>query len=117
MPQSLRSLITLLNNFFGANLNSVLCNMYLCGANSINWHSDDEPELGENPLIVSISLGGARQFSLRQKASHSTQRHIVLPHGSLLYMSGETQSQWQHAVLPCQSSDARINLTMREVKA
>ncbi|WP_323374593.1 alpha-ketoglutarate-dependent dioxygenase AlkB [Nostoc commune] len=32
----------------------------------MSWHTDSEPELGKNPVIASISLGGARRFMFRQ---------------------------------------------------
>ncbi|WP_421657084.1 alpha-ketoglutarate-dependent dioxygenase AlkB family protein [Leptothermofonsia sp. ETS-13] len=51
--------------------NSVLLNLYRDGRDSIAWHSDDEPELGENPIIGSVSFGEARRFMLR----HRFQKH------------------------------------------
>lgn len=36
--------------------NSVLLNYYRNERDSVSWHSDDEPELGENPIIGSVSL-------------------------------------------------------------
>ena len=48
-----------------APFNSVLLNLYRDGADSMGWHSDDEPELGERPVIASLSLGAIRRFRLR----------------------------------------------------
>ena len=45
--------------------NSVLLNLYRNGSDSISWHRDNEKELGENPIIGSISFGGARKFQLK----------------------------------------------------
>ena len=50
--------------------NSVLINYYRDGKDSNGWHSDDEPELGKNPIIASLSLGAPRDFHLRHKANH-----------------------------------------------
>lgn len=47
--------------------NSVLLNLYRDGADSMGWHSDDEPELGERPVIASLSLGTTRRFRLRHR--------------------------------------------------
>ncbi len=33
------------------NFNSVLLNFYRSGSDSVSWHSDDEKELGEEPII------------------------------------------------------------------
>ncbi|MGE3809497.1 MAG: alpha-ketoglutarate-dependent dioxygenase AlkB, partial [Gemmataceae bacterium] len=45
-----------------AAFNSVLLNFYRSERDSVSWHSDDEPELGENPVIGSVSFGGSRTF-------------------------------------------------------
>jgi len=47
--------------------NSVLLNYYRDEQDSMGLHSDDEPELGERPILASISLGEERIFILRHK--------------------------------------------------
>ena len=97
--------------------NAVLMNLYRDGLDSMGWHSDDEPELGENPVIASISLGEARRFLLRRKDNHTAKQELVLEHGSLLLMSGELQHFWQHSVPRTQKPrQPRINLTFRQVR-
>lgn len=93
--------------------NGVLLNLYRHGQDSMGWHADNEPELGRNPLIASVSLGASRRFFLRH--SRSGQRQLlVLNHGSLLVMAGEMQHYWQHS-LPktAAATGRRINLTFR----
>src|SRR6185295_6489154 len=34
--------------------NSVLLSLYRTGEDSLSWHQDDEPELGEEPVIASV---------------------------------------------------------------
>jgi len=99
--------------------NSVLGNYYRDQHDSVAWHSDDEQELGEQPLIASLSFGDSRRFSLKHKYDSSIKPvHIELAPGSLLIMAGQTQSHWQHQVAkssrPC---GGRINLTFRQVAA
>lgn len=97
--------------------NSVLLNQYVDGHHGMGWHSDDEPELGHNPLICSLSLGETRCFSMRHKFDKS-QRGIKLPlsHGSLLIMEGQTQKNWQHSVPKTRRTvGCRINLTFRNI--
>ena len=93
--------------------NALLLNLYRDGQDAMGWHADNEPELGRNPLIASISLGAPRRFRLRHNSSRAT-HGLTLEHGSLLLMAGSTQHHWQHS-LPrtrrCQSP--RINLTFR----
>ena len=99
----------------GARFNSVLANRYRDGRDSMGWHADDEAELGERPLIVSISLGAARVFQFRPRGGGPTQS-VTLTHGSLLLMGGETQRLYVHA-LPKTAREVgeRINLTFRWV--
>ncbi len=97
--------------------NSVLLNLYRHGQDSVSWHSDDEPELGENPIIASISLGGTRRFSLRHKTSPDYKIDLDLPKGSLLLMKGETQHFWKHQIAKtAKFVEPRINLTFRVIK-
>lgn len=51
----------------GCSFNSLLCNLYRDGHDSIGWHSDDEASLGPKPTIASLSLGDTRVFSLRKQ--------------------------------------------------
>ena len=117
MPAPLRELLNYLNLLFNSSYNTVLCNLYMNGESSIGWHSDNEPELGNQPSVVSLSLGAPRVFSLRQIANRAVQRHVVLKSGSLLVMLGDTQLRWQHAILPSGSLSARINITFRQIVA
>ncbi|PSF34514.1 alpha-ketoglutarate-dependent dioxygenase AlkB [Aphanothece hegewaldii CCALA 016] len=95
--------------------NSVLINFYRDGNDSVAWHSDDENELGEYPVIGSVSLGGIRRFMLKPKNKESNQKYeLELAHGSFLLMSGETQKYWLHQVPKTKKQvKPRINLTFR----
>ena len=111
--QHLRERIeTLLNTSF----NSVLLNLYRHGQDSMGWHSDDEPELGQQPLIASLSLGAVRRFRLRHKHRRHPGIAVNLTPGSVLVMAGVTQDHWQHCVPKTQCNiGARINLTWRRI--
>ncbi len=98
------------------NYNSVLLNLYRDGSDSMGWHSDDEKELGYNPNISSISLGGERHFHLRHKGKAHPTIKVLLEHGSLLLMKDEIQHHWQHQITKTKRSVApRINLTFRTI--
>ncbi len=97
-------------------LNSVLCNLYEDGAHSMGWHADDEPELGERPDVVSLSLGSARRFVLKNRAEPTLKVEYALGQGDLLIMRGGTQANWLHAVPKTRRPvGPRINLTFRRV--
>jgi alkylated DNA repair dioxygenase AlkB len=97
--------------------NSVLLNYYRHGQDSMGWHSDDEPELGKNPVIASLSFGGSRRFSLRHKFRKEVARvSLELGHGSLLLMAGPTQHFWKHQVAKtAKVVEPRLNLTFRVI--
>lgn len=95
--------------------NAVLANLYRNGNDTVGWHSDDEPELGINPVIASISLGDSRDFQMKHKVT-SEKLTIPLTCGSLLIMSGTTQRYWQHCLPRTKRvKSPRINLTFRQI--
>jgi alkylated DNA repair dioxygenase AlkB len=105
-----------LEDVTGARFNSVLLNYYRNGQDAMGWHSDDEPELGAQPVIASVSLGGVRRFLIRPR-SGGPSSCIELAHGSLLLMQGDTQKNFKHC-LPrtAKAVGPRINLTFRKVR-
>ena len=97
--------------------NSVLLNLYRSGSDSVSWHSDDEPELGINPVIGSLSLGETRQFQMKHKFDLNLKQNILLQHGSFLLMRGKTQHHWMHQIPKRKNlKGERINLTFRVIK-
>lgn len=102
----------------GQPLNGVLLNYYRDGQDSMGWHSDDEAELGRNPLVASLNLGGTRRFDLRRKGYSRIEHSLLLEAGSLLVMSGPTQHYWQHQVAKTRRPCApRLNLTFRLIRS
>ena len=101
----------------GRPFNAVLLNYYRDGNDSMGWHSDDEPELGDRPLIASLSLGATRRFLLRHRREPARRLALELEPGSLLLMGGDTQRHWKHA-LPrtARPVGERINLTFRQLR-
>jgi alkylated DNA repair dioxygenase AlkB len=101
----------------GVKFNAVLLNLYRNGNDSVSWHSDKEHLIGSNPTIASITFGQTRPFRLRHKSDKSVpQLEIPLYHGTLLVMSGTTNTYWEHHI-PKSAKDMlpRINLTFRQV--
>jgi alkylated DNA repair dioxygenase AlkB len=75
---------------------TVLLNLYRNGKDSNGWHADNEKELGQNPVIASVSFGAERSFHLQHKTIKEAKLKINLEHGSLLIMKGKTQHFWKH---------------------
>ncbi len=103
-----------------ANFNSVLLNLYRDGNDSVDWHADDERELGPEPIIASVSLGETRTFDFRSKYDSKHKRSFELFSGDVVIMSGATQRHWEHRVPKTAerirfSTGPRINLTFRTI--
>ena len=95
--------------------NSVLLNYYRDSADSMGFHSDNEPELGKTPNIASLSLGETRIFVFKHKYKKGLKPiRISLKNGNLVLMSGETQKNWVHGIpKETKKCGSRINLTFR----
>jgi alkylated DNA repair dioxygenase AlkB len=103
----------------GARSNSVLLNRYRDGKDSMGLHADDEPELGPEPVILSLSLGATRRFVLKPRAPGADGVDLDLTHGSLLAMEGATQRRYKHGVPKRAGASVgeRVNLTFRWIAA
>ncbi|WP_210396866.1 alpha-ketoglutarate-dependent dioxygenase AlkB family protein [Motiliproteus sediminis] len=96
--------------------NGVLANLYRDGSDSVGWHADNEPELGPEPLIASLTLGAERRFCLRHRTDNNRSMELRLPDGALLIMAGPLQHHWLHAVPKSRHALApRINLSFRRI--
>lgn len=109
----LLELRSLLESTTGYHFNIVLCNRYRDGRDSVGWHADNEPSMGLQPAIASLSLGATRKFQLRPRTGGKSV-NFWLEHGSLLLMQPGCQEDWVHQ-LPKTSKPVgeRINLTFR----
>jgi alkylated DNA repair dioxygenase AlkB len=97
----------------GQAFNSVLLNLYRDGRDSVSWHADNEPGLGRNPVIASVSLGATRRFQMKHRG-RDARVALDLPSASCLVMAGATQHHWLHQVPKTNRPvGARINLTFR----
>jgi alkylated DNA repair dioxygenase AlkB len=94
---------------------SVLLNLYRNGRDSVSWHADNEPGLGVDPTIASMSLGAVRRFQLRHRRT-GERVDLDLPPGSCLIMAGATQHHWLHQIpKTARPVGPRINLTFRSM--
>jgi len=101
----------------GISFNSMLANLYRDGRDSVGWHSDDEKELGNNPVIASVSFGATRNFVLKHRKLRQLEKiSLPLEHGDLLVMDGPTQHHWVHQIPKTRKPvRPRINLTFRRI--
>ena len=101
----------------GNRFNSVLMNYYRNERDSMGMHSDDESELGAEPVIASLSFGDARTLVFKHRSDRSRKpMRIELGDGSLLLMRGATQRNWKHGIAKeRRPRGARVNLTFRHI--
>jgi len=116
-PAALRLLVRVCEAT-GVLFNHVLANRYRNGTDSMGLHADDEPELGPDPVVATVSLGAARRLIVRPRRKQDRERHDVeLGHGALLVMGGTCQRHYVHGV-PRQAGleGERISLTFRQLR-
>ena len=98
-----------------ADFNSCLLNYYPSGHDGMGYHADDEPELGAQPLIASLSLGATRKFVFKHKKTQDKVA-LYLESGQLIVMRGDTQTFWKHSITKTTTvADGRISLTFRHM--
>tara|TARA_R100001377_G_scaffold80661_1_gene59693 strand:- start:2 stop:652 length:651 start_codon:yes stop_codon:yes gene_type:complete len=116
-PEFLLRVKTRVETLCAHSFNSALANYYRDGADSVDWHSDDERELGQDPVIASLSLGTSRVFELKHRYKKRLPTlKTSLGHGSVLIMQGGTQQYWRHRIAKVQGlQEARVNLTFRRI--
>jgi alkylated DNA repair dioxygenase AlkB len=106
-----------IEKFSGYEFNSVLLNLYRDGNDSVAWHRDKESELGNCPVIASVSLGQVRNFDFRNVEDHQKKYSLALQNGSLLMMKGDLQIHWEHRIAKStRLMKPRINLTFRLIR-
>ena len=98
-----------------ANFNSCLLNYYPSGEDGMGYHADNERELGEQPVIASLSLGATRKFVFKHKKTQD-KVELYLESGQLIVMHGDTQSFWKHSITKTKKvTTGRISLTFRQI--
>ncbi len=116
-PPSIAGLLDRARHAADTRFNHVLLNRYRSGQDSMGMHADDEPELGPDPVVATLSLGAERRFVLAPRRGARQDRQVLaLPHGSLLIMGGSCQRFYRHGV-PRTAAPVgeRVSLTFRKL--
>jgi alkylated DNA repair dioxygenase AlkB len=115
--ETVRAVTDDVNAFAGTHFNHVLLNRYRDGRDNMGLHADDEPELGPDPVVATLSLGATRRMTLVPRRPRDGERHsLELPAGSLLVMRGACQRRFRHG-LPREPrvTEERVSLTFRTI--
>lgn len=114
IPELLKPAFIKLNSL-GYNCNSVLCNFYRDGRDSISWHADDEHEMPKDHCISSLSFGCERTFKIKSKEKGSELFAFTLKNQDLFIMGGQFQQHYLHSIPKEDNKAERINLTFRQI--
>jgi alkylated DNA repair dioxygenase AlkB len=115
-PPALAALREAIRSRCGLDFNHALANRYRDGNDSMGMHSDAERELGQNPVVASLSLGATRRLVIRHKRDRNDRRSLELLHGSLLIMGGTMQHRYRHGLPRTRHPvSERINVTFRSL--
>lgn len=118
LPAWLAPVVDRVSEAAAAPFDAILATHYRDGSDRLGWHSDAEPELGADPVVAILSLGGLRTLSFRHRDPERRARpggrwRVALGHGDLLVMAAGVQRDWEHAVPSRARADARISLGFR----
>lgn len=97
---------------YGAPIDSIGCNLYRDGRDSVAWHGDTVRRTQDRSIVGIVSLGSPRRFLLRPLGGGRSRRW-ELGRGDLLVMGGTCQHTWQHSVPKVASAGPRISVTYR----
>jgi alkylated DNA repair dioxygenase AlkB len=114
IDQEMVPLLTAASKEADEEFNSILFNFYRDEKDSIGFHSDDEPELGDNPIVAALSLGDSRVFSLHHIDLEYDAVNLTLASGSLVIMGRNCQKFWRHGIKK-NTGGTRISLTFRKI--
>ncbi len=115
VPDCLIEVLSRVVSVASAPFNHLLLNLYRIGLDSMGYHADNEPELGDDPVVATLSLGATRRFSVKSRRGNQTSSY-EMANGDLLIMAGRCQREFVHGV-PKQPriTEPRLSLTFRHV--
>ena len=98
------------------NINCCLINKYDTGKKQIEPHRDAPEVFGTTPTVISLSLGASRKMIFQRIGLDKQDQNfeVVLHHGSIVVMGGETQNSFTHAIPQDNTNKCRISCTFRE---
>lgn len=101
-----------LGDRYGLSFDSIGCNLYRDGRDSVAWHGDRHRHTVTDPVVAIVSVGARRPFRLRPRGGGASIA-FELGHGDLLVMGGACQHDWDHTVPKVRHAEPRISITYR----
>jgi alkylated DNA repair dioxygenase AlkB len=112
LPAVVVEMKELLSQRYGVRFDSVGCNLYRDGRDSVAWHGDTVRKSLAEPLVAIVSLGAARPLLLRPRGGGASIRH-ELGGGDLFVMGGTCQHTCEHCVPKGRAAGPRLSVTFR----
>lgn len=112
----LEHIIEKIETVIGFRPNNCLINYYQDGKSKMGYHSDQTDILESNTGIAIVSVGETRVLKFRNITNPDQFLSYELTAGSLIYMTQEIQSIWQHSIPKTDTENGRISLTFRRIK-
>lgn len=108
-------IIKQLKPVIGFEPNNCLINYYLDGKSKMGYHSDQTDILETDTGIAIVSVGETRTLKFRNIENPDQFLTYELTAGSLIYMTKEIQTIWQHSIPKSDTENGRISLTFRQM--
>lgn len=87
------------------------CNWYRNGDDSVAWHADKVPRPGDSVVAI-IGVGERRPFLVRPSTGGPARKWLI-GDGDLIVLGGTIQAHWHHAVPKVRSAGERISIMVR----
>jgi alkylated DNA repair dioxygenase AlkB len=108
----LHDIAAALSDRYGLDFDSIGCNLYRDGSDSVAWHGDRVRHAAEDPVVAIVSVGAPRPFQLRPRGGGAS-RSFLLGRGDLLVMGGACQHEWEHSVPKVARAGPRLSIMYR----
>jgi alkylated DNA repair dioxygenase AlkB len=103
---------TALSRRYQRSFDSIGCNLYRDGRDSVAWHRDRIRHLDE-PVVAIVSVGAPRPLLMRPHGGGPS-RGWLLGQGDLFVMGGTCQHTWEHTVPKvAHAAGPRLSITYR----
>jgi alkylated DNA repair dioxygenase AlkB len=112
LPPVVTEVKVLLSQRYGVVFDSVGCNLYRDGRDSVAWHGDTVRKTMAEPIVAILSLGEPRKLLLRPRGGGRSLR-FDLGNGDLFVMGGRCQHTWEHSVPKVRQAGPRMSVTFR----
>jgi alkylated DNA repair dioxygenase AlkB len=116
LPHVVVEMKRVLSARYHVRFDSVGCNLYRDGRDSVAWHGDTVRKTMAEPLVAIVSLGEPRPLLLRPRGGGRSRRY-ELGGGDLFVMGGTCQHSWEHCVPKVRLAGPRLSVTFRHSRA